>query len=94
MTSRINPHINNSKPMINKKPATINVGNLGTNPVAKYSLKTGTNKQIEMIKKIKANSPKNAIGLYSLNNLAIVPSTFAPSDYVLSFDSLPSGRSR
>ena len=38
--------------MISMNPANISVGNLGTNPVLKYSIKTGAPKTTEIIKTI------------------------------------------
>ena len=72
---------------------TIKDGNLGTNPVSKYSLNTGIPRIKDVIKHIKAIILKNKLGLYSLNNLAIVFNTLNPSENVFNFDTLPAGLS-
>lgn len=72
VTWRINPVVSNNKPTINNIPLTTNVGILGTNPVLKYSEKTGTANIIDIIKTINAIILKNNAGLYSLNNVPIV----------------------
>ncbi len=69
-------------------PEAIKLGNLGTAPLLKYSIKTGTKRHIENIRNITANILKNNAGLYSLNNLAIVLNTLTPSPTVLSLDGL------
>ena len=48
---------------------------------------------LDIIRNNKLISPKKIIGLYSLNNLAIVFKTLNPSLYVLSFDTDPAGLS-
>lgn len=75
------------------KPQIINVGNLGTSPVSKYSIPIGIKNAAEITANKKAIMPKKPIGLYVLYKRIIVLITFIPSLYVLSFDSLPSGRS-
>ena len=48
---------------------------------------------MDTIRNNKLIRPKKIIGLYSLNNLAIVFKTLNPSLYVLSFDTDPAGLS-
>ena len=60
-------------------PETIKLGNLGTNPVLKYSVTTGIPNISDIIKHITLIILKNSAGLYSLNNVAIVFSTLNPS---------------
>ncbi len=74
-------------------PENINVGNLGTKPVLKYSINTGIPNIRDISKNNNPNILKNIVGLYSLNNLAIVLSTLNPSENVLSLDIEPSGLS-
>ena len=62
--------------------------------MTKYSVKTGTISIAATVSRIAAINPKNFIGLQILYNLKIVPITFIPSEYVSSFDTLPSGLSR
>ena len=49
---------------------------------------------VAIINNKKAKKLKNPKGLYSLNKVAIVFNTFNPSEYVFSFETLPSGLSR
>ena len=71
--------IDSSRQITNKIQETINVGNLGTNPVCMYSINTGI-ASIAAITNIKSDIIlKNTPGLYSLNNVAIVFITFTPS---------------
>jgi len=94
ITSKIIPVIHNNKAISKEIPDTIKLGNLGTNPVSKYSKNTGTPKIKEISKKILANSPKKIPGLYSLNSVAIVFNTLNQSLYVFNFDTLHAGLSR
>ena len=43
-TESVIPELNETRPNIIKPTETISVGNLGTSPVFKYSVKTGINK--------------------------------------------------
>ena len=82
-----------NKQITNKIQDTINVGNLGTNPVFIYSISTGITSIAAIIKISKDIILKNNPGLYSLNKVAIVFITFTPSLYVFNLDMLPSGLS-
>ena len=78
-TSKIIPHTNSNIAIININPEKIKVGILGTKPVSKYSINTGTPNINAIIKKTKLISEKNMVGLYSLKSLAIVFKTLKPS---------------
>ena len=79
ITWSIIPDIHRRIAIIIKNPDTIKLGNLGTSPVLKYSLKTGIPKMHDAIRNKMANRLKKAAGLYSLNRVAIIFNTFSPS---------------
>ena len=74
------PVINNSNETNSENPETIRVGNLGTNPVSKYSIKTGIPSIRDDTKNMTLMILKNAAGLYSLNRIVIVFKTLRPSE--------------
>ena len=61
--SNIKPHTTDNKEIVIKKALTISVGNRGTNPEYKYSIKIGINKINEKRHNKTANMPKKLIGL-------------------------------
>lgn len=78
-TESVIPELNETRPNIIKPTETIRVGNLGTSPVFKYSVKTGINKTNDSIKKIAESTVKNKNGFVSLKSLLIVFNTLKPS---------------
>lgn len=63
MTVRITPARNNNSEIVNNKVETINVGNLGTKPVLKYSINIGYKKIIPDKATITEMKEKNEKGL-------------------------------
>ena len=94
ITSKIIPQTHKSSDTIKNIQDTIKVGNLSTSPVLKYAITTGIPKHNDRTRIINTNIEKKKNGLYSLKSYAIVFKTLNPSEYVLSFDTLPSGLSR
>src|SRR5574344_1858245 len=62
ITSKIIPVIHNNIAITIEIPETISVGNLGTKPVLKYSLKTGIPNNKAKIKNINDRKLKNKVG--------------------------------
>ena len=93
MTCNIIPIEYNNNEITKNILATINVGNLGTSPVLKYSTSTGIPIIMDIISTIVPKILKKNAGLYSLDNVAIVFITLNPSLNVFNFDTLPSGLS-
>lgn len=78
--SKIKSQKKHCKQIIKDIQDTIKVGNLGTKPVSRKSINTGTNAPMPKIKKIAAITEKNDKGLNSLNKLKIVKITLNPSE--------------
>ena len=75
----------NTKNMVDTK----RVGKRGTRLVCENSIKIGTPRMSEIIRKIRLIMEKNGRGLYSRIILKIVSKTFEPSRIVRSLDWLP-----
>ena len=72
MTLSITPEKKHCNAEIAIMPEAISVGKRGTNPVCKYSYRTGINKINANKNNSKDNIPKKGNGRYSLNNVKMV----------------------